>query len=77
MKGFSMPSISIPKISIPSIPINTKIDAGTIKNAISSAIPDISNVTDGLNIEELASQMLSDAMKEGIELPPELGDLIK
>lgn len=77
MKGFSFPNISIPNISIPNISISDKINVGTIKNAISSAVPDLSDITKGLNIEETASKMLSEAMEGGIDLPSELNDLIK
>lgn len=77
MKGFSIPSISIPNISIPNISITKSIDANTIKSAISSALPDLSSITDKLNIEGLASDMLSEAMSEGIDLPDELKNLMK
>ena len=77
MKGFSLPSISIPKVSIPNISLSGKIDGGTIKSAITSAIPDLSNITNGLNLESTASGMLSEAMHEGIEIPPELSNLLK
>lgn len=77
MKGFSMPSISIPNVSIPKISISGNIDAGAIKSAITSALPDLSGITDGLNIENIASGMLSEAMGEGVDLPSELGSLLK
>lgn len=77
MKGFSIPNISIPQISIPNISITGNIDAGAIKSAISSAIPDLSSFTKDLNIEGIASEMLSDAMSDGIDLPSGLSDLLK
>lgn len=77
MKGFSLPSISIPSISIPSISITKNIDSNAIKSAISSVLPDLSSIANGLNIEGLASDMLSEAMSEGINMPSELKDLIK
>lgn len=75
MKGFSLPSISIPKVSIPNI--SGKIDSGTLKSAITSAIPDLSSITNGLNLESTASGMLSEAMNGGIDIPPELSNLLK
>lgn len=77
MKGFSLPNISIPHISIPNIPISKNIDASAIKSDITSAIPDISAITSELNIEATASEMLSDAIGQGVDLPPELKNLIK
>lgn len=77
MKGLSIPSISIPNVSIPNISIGKNIDAGAIKSAITSAIPDISSITGNLNIEGIASSMLSEAMGEGVELPSELSNLLK
>lgn len=77
MKGISIPHISIPNISIPNISISNGIDTGSIKSAITSAIPDLSNLTSGLNIESLASELLSDAMGDGVEIPSELKSLIK
>lgn len=77
MKGFSIPNISIPSISIPKISITEKVDAGMIKSAISSAIPNLSSITDGLDIEGIASKTLSDAMADGIDIPAELSNLIK
>lgn len=78
MKGFSMPNISIPKVSIPNVSFNgAKIDAGAINSAITSALPDISSITSGLDIEGMASKMLSEAMGDGIELPSELSNFLK
>ena len=77
MRGFSMPSISIPNVSIPNISISNNVDVGTIKSAITSALPDLSDLTSGLNIEGKAEEMLSDAMSGSIELPSELSDLLK
>ena len=77
MKGFSMPNISIPNVSIPNISIGSNIDAGAIKSAITSAIPDLSDLTSGLDIEGKATEMISDAMSGGIELPSELSELLK
>lgn len=77
MKGLSIPKISIPNVSIPSVPVSGHIDAGSIKSAISSAIPDLSSITDGLDIKSVASNMLSEAMGEGVEIPSELKNLMK
>lgn len=77
MKGLSIPSISIPNVSIPKISVSGNIDAGAIKSAITSALPDLSSITDGLDIQSVASNMLSEAMGEGVELPAELGSLLK
>lgn len=77
MKGLSIPNISIPNVSLPNISVSGKIDAGAIKSAISSALPDLSSITDGLNIENIASGMLSEAMGDGVELPSELSGLLK
>jgi hypothetical protein len=82
MKGFSMPSISIPSVSIPkiSIPKDAKsIDTGSIESAVKSAIPDISGITDSLNIESVASGLLSENVSEsisGLDIPSKLNDLI-
>ena len=77
MKGFSIPSISIPHVSIPNISLSGSIDAGAIKSKITSALPDLSNITSGIDIEGIASSMLSESMGEGIDLPPEIGNLLK
>lgn len=77
MRGFSLPSISIPNVSIPNVSLSGKIDSGTLKSAITSAIPDLSNVVSGLNLEGAASGMLSEAMNGGIDIPPELSSLLK
>lgn len=77
MKGFSFPNISIPNISLPNISISGKLDAGAIKSAITSAIPDLESITGNLDIEGSASSMLSEAMGEGIKLPEELGKFLK
>lgn len=77
MKGFSIPNISIPSVSIPKISVSGNIDAGAIKSAITSALPDLSSVVDGLDIQSTASTMLSEAMGEGVQLPAELGSLLK
>lgn len=77
MKGFSFPKISIPNISIPKISLSGNIDAASIKSAISSAVPDISSLTSGLNFEGEASKIMSDAMGEGIDIPSELSSLLK
>lgn len=77
MKGFSIPNISIPSVSIPHISISGGIDAGSIKSAITSALPDLSSVTKGLDIEGVASNLLSEAVGEGVDLPPEITNLLK
>lgn len=78
MKGFSIPNVSIPNISLPNISIGSGgVDTGAIKSAISSALPDLSNLTSGLNLEGIASDLLSDTLDGGIELPSELNDLLK
>lgn len=78
MKGFSIPNVSIPKISIPNISVGSGgIDTNTIKSAITSALPDLSNLASNLDIENKASEMFSDAMGDGIELPAELKNLLK
>lgn len=80
MKGFSIPSISIPSVSLPKISIsagNINIDASTIKSAITSALPDLSSLTQGLNLEEAAQKLVMEGLSEGIELPAELGNLLK
>lgn len=77
MKGFSLPSFSIPNISIPKINIGTNFDVNSIKNMITSAVPDISSLTADLNIENEATKMLSQSMGEGVDIPSELKDLIK
>lgn len=77
MKGFSLPNISIPNISIPKISISGNINAASIKSAITSAVPDISSITSGLNFEGEASKMISDALGEGIDIPSELSNLLK
>lgn len=80
MKGFSIPSFSIPKISIPNISfsegsVNTNI--GSIKTAVTSAIPDLSNLTRGVDLQGAASNLLSEQIGEGIDIPSELSDLLK
>lgn len=77
MKGFSLPNISIPNISIPKISISGNIDAASIKNAITSAVPDISSITGSINFEGEASKMISDALGEGIDIPSDLSSLLK
>lgn len=78
MKSFSIPKISIPNVSIPNISIGSGgIDAGSITSAISSAIPDLSNITSGLNLEGVATDLVSDAISEGVEIPSELKGLLK
>lgn len=77
MKGFSIPNISIPNISIPNISVGNGIDAGTIKSAITSAVPDLSKLTGNLDIEKMATELLSNAVSEGVEIPPELSNLLK
>lgn len=79
MRGFSLPSISIPSnISIPNISFSGNgIDTGAIKSAIESAIPDLSNVTAGIDLEGAASSLIQEQIGEGIELPSELNGLIK
>lgn len=77
MKGLSIPNISIPNVAIPNISFNNGgIDTGTIKNAIMSAIPDISNLTDNIDIQQAASDLLSENLAGGIEIPSELKDMI-
>lgn len=74
---FSIPKISIPNISIPNIPISDSIDAGSIKNAITSAIPDLSSIVGDLGLEGIANDVMSDIMGGGIELPSEIKGLLK
>lgn len=77
MKGFSTPNISIPNISVPNISFNKgNISKEAIKSSIMSQIPNMSGVTDGLNLEQTASDLLSEKLSEGIELPAELGNII-
>lgn len=78
MKGFSIPNISIPNISIPNISLNgTNINVSSIQSAIESAIPDIQSIAKSFNIESEASNLLSEALGEGIDLPSELSGLLK
>lgn len=77
MKGFSISNVHIPNISIPNLSIGSEISAGTIKSAITSSLPDLKNLVGDLNIENVASEMLSSALSEGIDLPPQLNDLLK
>jgi hypothetical protein len=60
MKGFSIPSISIPSVSIPNISFSGSVDTSSIKNAIESAVPDISSLTDGIDLKGTASDLLSE-----------------
>lgn len=77
MKGFSIPNVSIPNISIPNLSIGSGISAGTIKSSITSSLPDLKNLVGDLNIENVASEMLSNALSDGIDLPSQLNDLLK
>lgn len=87
MKGFSMPHISIPNISIPKISsikdkvdvnsIKDKINVSSIRNSITSSIPDLDGITKQINLEQIGSDMLKEAINEGIELPSEIRDMIK
>lgn len=79
MKGFSFPNISIPSsIQLPSISTSgLGVDPSSIKSAIESSIPDLSNITGNINLENEASSIIQESVSEGIELPPELGSLIK
>ena len=78
MNGFSIPKINIPKINIPNISIGGgSIDTGAIESAISSALPDISSITNGLDIEGMATEMISDTIGDGIEIPQELKNMMK
>lgn len=72
-----IPNISIPKISIPNIPISDSIDVGSIKSAISSAIPDLSNVARDLGLEGMAKDVMADILGDGIEIPSEIKTLLK
>lgn len=77
MKGFSIPSISIPNVSLPNISFSDiGVNTGAIENAITSALPDLGNLVDGLNLKEQATELLSGKIAEGIDLPPELSSLI-
>jgi hypothetical protein len=64
MKGFSMPSISIPNISMPNISFSGSVDTGSIKSALESAVPDLSSLTDGIDLEGAASDLLSENTSE-------------
>lgn len=76
MKGFSMPSISIPNISIPNISFSSgSVDTSSIKSGIESAIPDISSLTDGIDLEGTASDLLSENVS-GVDLS-NLSDYLK
>lgn len=78
MKGFSIPNISIPTVSLPSIPsVKNKVDVNSIKKIITSSIPDLENISKQVNLEQIGSNMLSDALSGGIELPSEIRDMIK
>lgn len=79
MKGFSIPNISIPKVSIPNISIPKSIgdlNVGNITSAIQSAVPDLSSLVKGLDIEGIASNFLSENMGD-LELPSELSEITK
>lgn len=73
----SLPKISIPNISIPNIPISGSIDVGSIKSAITSAIPDLSSVVGDLGLERMADNVLSEILGDGIEIPSEIKGLLK
>lgn len=78
MKGFSIPNISIPKVSVPNISFNgTDINVSSIESAIKSSIPDLESVVKDFDIEQIASQAVSDFMDGGVELPSELKAFIK
>lgn len=77
MKGFSIPSISIPSISLPNISFSDiGVNTGAIENAITSALPDLGGLVDGLNLKEQATELLTGKLSEGIDLPSELTNLI-
>lgn len=77
MKGFSLSGIKIPNVSLPNITFSGTSDGNTIKSAIKSAVPDLSSLAGKLDLEKMASSMLSDATSEGINLPTELNNLLK
>lgn len=79
MKGIKMPSISIPNVSLPNISLSSSsgINASSIKSAITSAVPDLSSAVNSVNLESVASNILSENLGEGVELPSEISKLIK
>lgn len=75
MKGFTIPNISIPKVSIPNISFSGgNIDAGAIKSAINSALPNLSEISKNVDLKSASSNLLSE--NGGIEIPEELKKVI-
>lgn len=77
MKGFSIPSISIPNLSLPSISFNgSNINAESIRSSIEARLPNFGSLVDGINLEETASDLLSENLSNGIDLPSELSKIM-
>lgn len=69
-----MKGISIPKFSFNGSGIN----AESIKNAISSSVPNLESIAKEIDIESTATQLLSDAISDGIvDLPSDIKNLIE